>query len=172
MCTLKKDSKVETFDEVLMAYVPMIYANLRRLRIYKDHEQFIQAGRIGLWQAWTRYQEERGEFAPFAYRSIYGVMLDELKKSNVYEQHSSPTEDDVLERFISSIGKNYETIDGVQEAIDLLNNDEQKLIQLLFLEGYTLDEVAMRMSLSKSGVKKKRERTLVKLKNLMSKNDF
>lgn len=171
MCTLKKDSKVETFDEVLKAYEPMIYSSLRRLRIYKDHEQFIQAGRIGLWQAWTRYQEERGEFAPFAYRSIYGVMLDELKKSYVYDHQSSPTEDDILERFISSAVKRYVAIDGIQEAIDVLNIDEQKLIQLLFLEGYTLDEVAIRMGLSKSGVKKKRERTLVKLRTLMSKNN-
>lgn len=172
MCTLKKDSKVETFDEVLMAYEPMIYASLRRLRIYKDHEQFIQSGRIGLWQAWTRYQEERGDFAPFAYRSIYGAMLDELKKSCMNDQQSSPTEDDILERFIRSAVKSYEVISGIQEAIEVLNNDEQKLIQLLFLEGYTLDEVAARMGLSKSGVKKKRERTLVKLRTLMSKNDF
>lgn len=148
----------------------MIYAILRRLRIYKDHEQFIQIGRIGLWQAWKRYQEERGNFAPFAYRSIYGMMLDELKKSNAYDLKTLPTEDDVLERFIgaASTSKTPPILDGLQEALHVLNDQEKKLIQLLFFEGYTLEEVAIQIGISKSGVKKKRERTLKKLRDFIS----
>ncbi|MFX3674757.1 MAG: sigma-70 family RNA polymerase sigma factor [Paenisporosarcina sp.] len=161
---------METFDEVLKAFEPMIYAILRRLRIYKDHEQFIQIGRIGLWQAWKRYQEERGNFAPFAYRSIYGMMLDELKKSNAYDLKTLPTEDDVLERFIgaASTSKTPPILDGLQEALHVLNDQEKKLIQLLFFEGYTLEEVAIQIGISKSGVKKKRERTLKKLRDFIS----
>lgn len=165
---LKKDPKVETFDDVLITYEPMIYACVRRLRIYKDHEQFIQVGRIGLWNAWKRYEMERGDFAPFAYRTIYGTMLDELKKSNTNDQ-LLPIEDDILERLMGS-PRTLHCTSYVSEAIESLNSQEQRIIQLLFIEGYTLDEVASHFRISKSGVKKRRERTLVKLRNFITKN--
>lgn len=158
---------METFDDVLMKYEPMIYACVRRLRIYKDHEQFIQIGRIGLWRAWKRYQNEKGDFTPFAYRTIYGSMLDELKQSSAYDQHTIPTGNDVLQRVQGSNG----SITGsssLYEALETLTRKEQHIIQLLFIEGYTLDEVATHLGISKSGVKKRRERTLEKLRNFIS----
>lgn len=153
---------METFDEVLMKYEPMIYACVRRLKIYKNHEQFIQIGRIGLWKAWKRYQNEKGDFTPFAYRTIYGSMLDELKQSSAYDQHTIPTENDILQRLSGSVGSITST-SYLNEA-----RLEQHIIQLLFIEGYTLDEVATHLGISKSGVKKRRERTLEKLRNFIT----
>lgn len=158
---------METFDEVLMKYEPMIYACVRRLRIYKDYEQFIQIGRIGLWNAWKRYQNEKGDFTPYAYRTIYGSMLDELKQSSAYDQHTFPTENDILQRLMGSA----ESVNGsssLLEALESLTNRERHIIQLLFIDGYTLDEVANYLGISKSGVKKRRERTLVKLRDFIS----
>lgn len=156
---------MENFEEVLEQYEPMIYACIRKLRIYKNHSEFVQAGRVGLWKAVQKYEKERGDFAPFAYRSIYGSILDELKKSFAHEQHAVPTEGDVLERII---GFNEEVVDqdkSLTEALSHLNHTEQQLIQLLFIEGYSLDEVASRFEMSKESLKKKRQRTLKKLRN-------
>jgi len=158
---------VETFDEVLMKYEPMIYACVRRLKIYKNHEQFIQIGRIGLWNAWKRYQNDKGDFTPFAYRTIYGSMLDELKQSSLYDQHTIPTESDILQRLTGTV-ENTASSSHLYEALETLTKQEQLIIQLLFVEGYTLDEVAIHFGISKSGIKKRRERTLEKLRILIS----
>jgi RNA polymerase sigma factor (sigma-70 family) len=45
-----------------------------------------------------------------------------------------------------------------------MNPTEQQLIQLIFIEEYSLDEVASRLEMSKESLKKKRQRTLKKLK--------
>lgn len=156
---------MENFEDVLEQYEPMIYACIRKLRIYKNHSEFVQAGRVGLWKALQRYEKERGDFAPFAYRSIYGSMLDELKKSYTNEQQAVPTEDDVLERIIGFKEEIDAQSDTIFEAISNLNHTEQQLIQLLFIEGFSLDEVARRLGMTKESLKKKRQRTLKKLKN-------
>ena len=138
---------MENFEEVLEQYEPMIYASIRKLRIYKNHSEFVQAGRVGLWKALQRYEKDRGDFAPFAYRSIYGSILD------------------VLERIIGYKDEEVALYIIIEEALTHLNHTEQQMIQLLFIEGFSLDEVASRLRLSKETIKKKRQRTLKKLRN-------
>lgn len=156
---------MENFEEVLEQYEPMIYACIRKLQIYKNHSEFVQSGRVGLWKALQRYEKDRGDFAPFAYRSIYGSILDELKKSHANEQQVVPTESDVLERIIGSNKEVVEQDKPITEALSHLNPTEQQLIQLIFIEEYSLNEVASRLEMSKESVKKKRQRTLKKVRN-------
>ena len=158
---------METFEEVLKQFEPMIYSCIRKLRIYKEYTEFIQVGRVGLWKAWKNYDEERGDFAPFAYRTIYGSMLDELKKSYAIEQYMVPTDNLIVEHLIGSCAKSVSNNDIIYEALTQLKESEYQLIQLLFLQGYNLDEVALQMGISKACLKKKRHRTLKKLKILM-----
>jgi len=75
------------FDDVLEQYEPMISASIRKLNIYRDHDSFRQAGRIALWQAWNHFEETKGNFTPFAYKSIRGGMIDELRKENHFEEN-------------------------------------------------------------------------------------
>jgi len=57
----------------------------------------------------------------------------------------------------------------VVEALSQLKLHEQQLIHLLFVEGFSLDEVVIHLGVSKSCVKKRKERTLGKLKEMMTK---
>ena len=84
------------FEEVLEQFEPMISACMRKLSIYKNHQLYRQAGRIALWKAWVKFDEEKGDFAPYAYRSIYGGMLDELKKEKRQEEQTDLVEDEKL----------------------------------------------------------------------------
>ncbi|WP_255485859.1 sigma factor [Sporosarcina sp. BP05] len=58
------------FEDVLEQYEPMISASIRKLNIYRGHDSFRQAARVALLQAWNRFDEAKGNFTPFAYRSI------------------------------------------------------------------------------------------------------
>ena len=158
---------MDTFEDVLNQFEPMIHACIRKLNIYKNHDSFIQVGRIGLWKAWQRFDSSRGEFAPFAYRSIYGSLLDELKKS-VIEDNVIPAEDQILEILLNLPVESSMDSEELIHALAQLKLSEQQLIQLLFVERFSLDEVALYLGISKAGVKKKRERTLQKLRQIMS----
>ena len=155
---------MEKFEDVLDQFEPMIHACLRKLRIYKNHESFIQVGRIGLWKAWQRYDSTKGDFAPFAYRSIYGSLLDELKKAS-RDESLIPAEDQTLEILSNKQVHQTEWSVKTLEALSLLNPQEKHLIHLLFIECYSLDEAADKIGITKVNLKKRRERTLKKLKH-------
>ena len=157
------------FDEVLKQYEPMISASIRKLNIYRDQEHFRQAGRVALWQAWQRFDEKKGNFTAFAFRSIRGAMLDELKKESRFGEHNMPMEEGLAETVVDpACYMDREWSDGVEEVLDLLTPSELELIQWLFVEGVPLGECAVRNGISVAGVKKRRERMLVKLKRLLS----
>jgi len=158
---------METYEDVLNQFEPMIHACIRKLRIYKNHDSFIQVGRVGLWKAWKRYDSSKGDFAPFAYRSIYGSLLDELKKA-ANEENILPAEDQLLEILLNKPSESSVDLEELINALSQLNLAEQQLIQLLFIDRSSLDEVALHFGITKAGVKKKRQRTLQKLKRIMT----
>lgn len=148
----------------------MISATLRKLNIYRNHEQFRQAGRVALWQAWTRFEEGKGNFAAYASRSIRGAMLDMLKRENQFEENVMQAEDNLLMDLVDQevalpIYDGWS--DRLGEAFEQLTENEKDLIQWIFVEGLTQAECAERAQVSVAGIKKRRERMIVKLRKLL-----
>ena len=157
------------FEDVLEQYEPMISASIRKLNIYRNHDTFRQAGRVALWQAWTRFDEAKGNFTPFAYRSIRGAMLDEIKKENSIEENIAQVEVDLLENETNIIYDVYfgET-NGLEEVLNILSITERELVQLLFFDGFTLAECAEIIGISVAAIKKRRGRMLGKLRSKLA----
>jgi len=152
------------FEEVLEQFEPMISACMRKLSIYKNHEIYRQAGRIALWKAWVKFDKDKGDFAPYAYRSIYGGMLDELKKEKRQEEYADLVEDEKLavlleKNFVLSL-----VSEDLERAIESLQAHERELLMWIFVEGISLQQAATRVGITIPGIKKRRERILVKLR--------
>ncbi|KXH86109.1 sigma-70 family RNA polymerase sigma factor [Sporosarcina sp. HYO08] len=153
------------FEEVLQQFEPMISASIRTLNIYRDYEHFRQTGRIALWQAWQRFDPNKGNFTPYAYRSIRGAMLDELKKENHFSEQVIQMEDEILELtggtdFIPKNGLSDELFTALLE----LSLPERQLLHWLFIDEFTQAECAARAGITVAGIKKRRERMLAKLR--------
>ena len=164
----RRDRILTEFENVLIQYEPMISAAIRQLNIYRDQEMFKQAGRVALWQAWTRYEEGRGHFAPFASRSIRGAMLDRLKGEIRFEENVMQTEDDVLailNEFEGPVPEKWS--DRLATAFEILTESERSLVHWLFVEGLTQAKCAENAGISVAGIKKRRERMLVKLRKVL-----
>lgn len=145
------------FEILVKAYQPMISSILRKTSIYRDHELFRQAALIALWKAWENYEESKGSFAGYAYRSMYGAVLDELKKST----KDVPMEDSFFAN-ASSVLPTQKFHELVIELPPLL----QEVLLLSYYEGYTAEEISERIGLSVPGVKKRKKTALVKLREL------
>lgn len=164
MHDLKRLLIVNTFEKVLEQFGPMISAVIRKLHIYRDFEHFRQAGRVALWQAWQRFDETKGDFAPYAYRSIYGAMLDELKRESRFSDVHVPAEDDLLE-YAGNTGAIDESVDsGLEDLLAELSSDDRELMILLYADRVSQSVCAAHFGISVAGVKKRRERLLVKLR--------
>lgn len=153
-----------TFEEILKQYEPMISACIRKLNIYKNHELYRQAGRIALWKAWVRFDANKGEFTPYAYRCIYGALLDELKKEMHVEETVNPMEEEKLTFLLDQVLVTSIQNEDLSLALEKLTTNERELILWIFVEGISLQQAATRAGITIPGIKKRRERLLNKLK--------
>ncbi len=154
---------METFEQVLEQYEPMIFSIMRKLSIYKNYEDYQQVGRIALWQAFERYDKTRGHFAPFAYRSIYGAMLDEMNRQNRSKDEVSTTHH-ILEEVTPSM--TYDRLFDVHALFDELREDERKLLYDLYMMGYSYKEIAAKEGVTPAAIQKRRQRMVKKLRTL------
>jgi len=162
---VQKEKEVKNFDEALVQYSPMISAIIRKLHIYRDYDAFRQVGRIALWQACQRFDESKGNFTPFAFRSIHGAMLDELKKESRFSSRFAVTENEAFE-WISDDRIEEELPDWLDAR--MISETEYALLDDLFVKGKNLNDLAAASGLSLAGMKKRRERVLKKVKANMA----
>lgn len=159
---------MDTIEEVLQQYTPMISALIRKLNIYRDYETYRQIGEVALWQAWLRFDETKGDFTPFAYRSIQGAMLDELNRENRFSIRFAVMENPALEEPASPLLENKlpEWLDSIP-----LSAQEKSLLEALFVNGESIRKLAEQQGLSVSGLKKRKGRALEKIRKGMP-DDF
>ncbi|WP_017756520.1 sigma-70 family RNA polymerase sigma factor [Calidifontibacillus oryziterrae] len=87
----------QSFEEVLQQFEPLVKKQISALRIYKNHDEFFQIGLIGLWEAYCRYNPEKGPFPPFAQATVRGKLLTHIKKENRHAEHQAELSDEMLE---------------------------------------------------------------------------
>ncbi|GEL07232.1 sigma-70 family RNA polymerase sigma factor [Salisediminibacterium halotolerans] len=73
---------METYEETLEQYMPMIYKTIKRWNLWRNEDQYVQIGRIALYEAWQKYDEVKGDFAPLAQVYIHGRIRQELERSD------------------------------------------------------------------------------------------
>lgn len=72
---------MESFEQLAEQYQPMIHKIVHSLHLYKDKEEYFQLGLIALWEASMRFDPNKGSFPNYAYTSIKGTLLTELRKT-------------------------------------------------------------------------------------------
>lgn len=81
---LQKDKllvyQIKTVEEVLVQFEPMVKKQMLSLQIYKNQDEFFQIGLIGLWEAYNRFDSEKGAFPAFAQMTVRGKMLTHFKE--------------------------------------------------------------------------------------------
>ncbi|MEK5206106.1 RNA polymerase sigma factor [Psychrobacillus sp. FSL H8-0510] len=116
-----------------------------------------------------KFDEGKGDFAPYAYRSIYGGVLDELKKEKRQEEHADLVEDEKLAVLLEKNLALSIVSEDLERAIESLQTQERELLMWIFVEGISLQQVATRVGITIPGIKKRRERILVKLRERIEK---
>lgn len=149
-----------TENEILIKKV--IY----KLRIYRDLDEYMQVGRIALWQALQKYDATKGDFAMFAYMTVKYAVIRALSKANHISEHELAVEEDVM---IVNSQQQYLITTGLEwpEWFEELNKDEQFLLIVLFEKDLSLKEIADKYKLSYETIKKRHQRLLTKLRGLL-----
>lgn len=156
---------MENFEELAFQYKPMIHKIIQSLHIYKNQEEFYQTGVIGLWEAHQCFNPNKGSFTSYAYTSIKGKLLDELKKaaklaeSYVYpgdeywETIEDPNSEPLLEK------------ETLLKYCKGLTEKEAKWIMATFIDSLSIKALAEKENVSVSAVKQWKSGALRKLRS-------
>nr|WP_263324349.1 sigma-70 family RNA polymerase sigma factor [Neobacillus sp. Marseille-Q6967] len=161
---------MESFEELVVQYKPMIHKIINSLHIYKNQEEFYQTGLIGLWEASQSFDERKGKFSNYAYTYMKGKMLSQLTKDQHFtESHVHPQEEywETIEDQNLSLFLESETL---QTYCQGLTEKEAIWVMASSIGQLTIKEIAARERVTPSAVKQWRSGALRKLKEQIQKS--
>jgi RNA polymerase sigma factor (sigma-70 family) len=155
---------VESFDELVVQYQPMIHKIIRSLNIYKNEDEFYQTGLIALWEATKSFDNKKGSFSNYAYTCMKGKMLYQMNQTNQWQERNIFPEIgffDLVEDHDNTPLFEKETFRTYCEG---LTGKEAKWVIASFIEQLSNKEIAEREKVSVSAVKQWKLGALTKLK--------
>ncbi|TVT28837.1 sigma-70 family RNA polymerase sigma factor [Salinicoccus cyprini] len=154
-------------NDKIIGYEPMIYSIMARLNIQFDQDDYMQVGRMAVYNALSTYDDIAAKGATesqFVYTRIYQRMIDEIRKVSKYTNAVSVTVDELL----------YESVGGRADHLGLFelegvhhSLDPNELLWLSYtVKGYSVREIAGMSGYSVSSVKNWRKSARLKLRRL------
>ncbi|MFY0742350.1 sigma-70 family RNA polymerase sigma factor [Solibacillus silvestris] len=153
-------------EQLIFENETLIKKVIFNLKIYRDIDEYMQVGRIALWQASQKFDETKGDFGMFAYMSVKYAIIRALSKANHVSEHELAVEEDVM--IINSQQHHFITSNMEwHEWFEELNKDEQFLLIALYEKELSVKEIADNYRLNYETIKKRRQRLLSKLRGLL-----
>ena len=113
-----------------------------------ERDDFIQAGRIGLWKAIDKFCENRGtKFSPYAWNPIRWEIMKEIRSSMKHKHFPLNLDDD-------EIMGTYGAEESFWELIPSSITAEEREVIKLRLEGHNFKEISLNLDCSRAVVKK------------------
>ncbi|WHZ02838.1 sigma-70 family RNA polymerase sigma factor [Neobacillus sp. YX16] len=158
---------MESFDELVVQYQPMIQKIIRSLHIYKNKHEFYQTGLIALWEAARSFDERKGSFSNYAYTSIKGKMLSEMTQINHYkEKNILPKEEEFWEDVEGQESPLFLEKETIQTYCEGLTKKEAQWVIETFINQLSIKEIAKSEKVTVSAVKQWKLGAIKKLKGI------
>ena len=155
-------------EQVVTQYEYLVKRAVLKLKIYQNFEDYMQVGRMALWQCLADYNEKLGEFEMFAYMRIKYALIRALQHDRKIVEHEVAIEQDDLNFYIDQ-KKPASLVSSYPYWFDYLCEEDRKVLIMLYFEGRTTEEVAKELGYSYEAMKKRKQRLLVKLRPLVQK---
>ena len=115
-----------------------------------EKEDYIQAGRIGLWKALTKFSKTGGrKFSPYAWNPIRWEIIKEIRTSKA--KYNAISVDECNQ--YADIQEDSNAIAFWELLPSTLTQTESKIIELR-LEGYNFKEISSKLNRHRSQIKK------------------
>jgi len=114
----------KSFEEAYTYYQPLLKSQMKQLNIYKNHDEFYQTALIALWNAYQKFDNEKGTFPSYAYQHVRGALLSNIRKDALYSIRNSFSDDaehhshyehtylekEIVESYCTSLSHNQKTV--------------------------------------------------------------
>ncbi|CAM3572184.1 hypothetical protein GCM10009865_09690 [Aeromicrobium ponti] len=155
---------MESFKQIAAQYEPMIHKIMNNLNIYKNKDEFFQLGLISLWEAWKKFDSEKGKFVTYAFSYVKGKMLKELTIQTSYDQQCVYPEEEFWGLIEAPHGSEPIPINNLFSICSTLTANQKKWVIYTFQFEISVQEIAAKEKVSLSAVKAWRHGAREKLK--------
>ena len=137
-------------DEILEENMGLVISIVNRFnpKNTTEREDYIQAGRIGLWKAIDKFCADRGtKFSPYAWNPIRWEIIKEIRSSMKHKNSSLNFENE------EEAGA-YMSSESFWELVPSDLTPKEREVVRLRLEGYNFKEVSEELDLNRSAIKR------------------
>lgn len=151
---------MESFEAVLVQYEPLIKRMIKRFSSVDSYDELFQVGRIALWEAYMKFDPDKGYFPAYARSYVNGRFL-QLSKKDSFEMIEATEailtnklqyEECYLDPFI------------LEEYIKDLSKRERMFVEYVILHRGRQKELAEREGVSYETVRSWRKSAFAKLR--------
>jgi RNA polymerase sigma-70 factor, ECF subfamily len=163
-------------EELYDRYVKLVYSfSLKMTKGDREKtKEIVQQVFLRLWTTKRTYSSAQGKFANWLLTITRNIAIDLIRKEqkhqgtvqlelNEWQQMQDQQTEDVLQQVSRNLLKQH-----IQEAKRHLSEPQQRLINLLYWEGYSLSEIAELEQKPLGTIKSRLHQTLKKLRNYFS----
>lgn len=155
--------KMQPFDELIEEHEFLIRRVIAKLNIYDNKEDYMQVGRLAIWQAAQDFDETKGEFGMYVYARIRFAILRALTIASKVTRGEVVVASEKMQFVMEQQG--YEDVQlHMMEWYQLLTKEEEQMIRALYVKGLTLQQFADEIGIPHETVKKRKQRLMKKLK--------
>ncbi|NRD76928.1 sigma-70 family RNA polymerase sigma factor [Bacillus sp. BRMEA1] len=157
---------MESFEQLVKQYEPMMNVILHSLNIYRNKDEFYQICLIALWEASQRFNPEKGDFTNYAYTSIKGQCLSEIRKITRREEKCLNPDEEFWSLMEDTSPTQPLLVEVLPSRLEGLTVNQRKWLYYTVQHGLSVKEIAEKEHASTSAVKQWRLGARNKLKAL------
>jgi RNA polymerase sigma factor (sigma-70 family) len=138
-------------DDLIEANMGLVVSvvNLFSPKSDEERDEYIQAGRIGLWKALQKYDPDRGcKFSPYARNPIRWEIIKAINAYKKYNNHLEPN--DLIVGYLETNNDS----DFWEYIPDDMFTDEEKQVIYLRLSNYNFTEICKKIGRGRHYTKK------------------
>ena len=154
------------FEQLLHEMEPTIEKLLNKCGIYKNRDEYKQVARIALWKAFTNYDHTKYHFHAYLYNQMRYDMIDALRQNVKKEQRFISTTDEKSTFYVEDTQQIVVSYPKLEWLIDQLNEEEKRLLHLMFNEQRSNEELSVYYGISHESIRKRKYRLRRKLQEL------
>ena len=172
LVTRAKNGDVDAFGELYALHLDAIYRYIfYRINNTQDAEDLTEQTFLKAYEALPRYQQRGKPFSSWLYRIAHNVVIDHHRRDKGIVVNLAETyEWDLDNKQISALQEivNTEEIQTLATAIAQLSSEQQQVIILRFMEGFSHKEVAQILDKKEGACRMIQYRALLSLQQLLS----
>ncbi|WP_099159594.1 sigma-70 family RNA polymerase sigma factor [Virgibacillus ndiopensis] len=157
-----------TFEEILEQNKRRVYYHIRKLKLNDSHQEFYQEGLVAMWNAYEKYQPNKGPLATYFNYVIRNRMIDLMRKQKreqenqkfFVQQHNAEHEDGNYYRNgervypLLKVAEDFQKYEPFWDEVkDNLSENQLKWLKYFIIKDMSVKDIALQEGVTVDAVK-------------------